>query len=349
MALELDQAASPSLTHDIARWISQEYHDMNGSSIQTLESPPTAAEFAQLVHISRPVVIKGFQIPALKRWTDDYLQTKLQDQLISVAITPNGRVQADAITAGPGGRHFFVEPFIEKVLMEKLLEQLNAGTCTPERNSDNLSASYLQSQNGNMYSSRFFESPNDDSSEFGALRGDVPSNIPWVTEALGRNPDAVNLWIGNSKSITSIHSDPYENIYTVIRGSKHFTLLPPCEGWCLQERMYPHAVYGHTDNSNCLSVIPSSDTPQVRWSSVINPDLPGSLPSEAHPLHVTLEAGDTLYLPVGWWHYVQQSGPTTIALNWWYDAEVRGMNWIWLSLLRGSGDVPSGNDETDTR
>lgn len=36
-----------------------------------------------------------------------------------------------------------------------------------------------------MYSSRFFESPNDDSSEFGVLRGDVPSNIPWVTEALG--------------------------------------------------------------------------------------------------------------------------------------------------------------------
>ncbi|KAG2754783.1 Clavaminate synthase-like protein [Suillus brevipes Sb2] len=342
MALELDQAAWPSLTHDIARWISQEYHDMNGLSIQTLERPPTAAEFAQLVHISRPVVIKGFQIPALKRWTDDYLQTKLQDQPISVAITPNG--QADAIAAGPEGRLFFVEPFIEKVSMKKLLEQLNA-----EQDSDNLSASYLQSQNGNIYSSRFFESPHDDPSEFCALREDVPSNIPWVTEALGRNPDAVNLWIGNSNSTTSIHSDPYENIYTVIRGSKHFTLLPPCEGWCLQERMYPHAVYGYTDSINGLSVVPSSDTPPVRWSSVINPDLPGSLPPEAHPLHVTLEAGDTLYLPVGWWHYVQQSGPTTIALNWWYDAEVRGMNWIWLSLLRGSGDVPSGNDETDTR
>ncbi|KAG2367375.1 Clavaminate synthase-like protein [Suillus spraguei] len=336
--------APPSLTYDIVRWISQEYHDMNGSSIQTLESPPTAAEFAQLVHISRPVIIKGFKIPALKRWTDDYLQTKLQDQPISVAITPNGRVQADAVAAGPGGRLFFVEPFIKKVSMKKLLEQLNAGTYTPEQDSDNFSASYLQSQNGNIYSSRFFEVPNDDPSEFGALREDVPSSIPWVTEALGRNPDAVNLWIGNSKSITSIHSDPYENIYTVIRGSKHFTLLPPCEGTDVSSRSLRH-----TDDSNGLSVVPSSDAPQVRWSSVCNPDLPGSLPPEAHPLHVTLEAGDTLYLPVGWWHYVQQSGPTTIALNWWYDAEVRGMNWIWLSLLRGSGDVPSGNDETETR
>jgi len=314
---------------------------MNGSSYQTLQSPPTAAEFAQIVHISRPVVIKGFQFPALKRWTDDYLRDKLQDQPISVAITPNGR--ADAIATGPGGRLFFVEPLTEKVTMARLLETLKT-----EQESDNTCASYLQSQNGNIYSSRYFESPNDDLSEFCTLRGDVPTNIPWVTEALGRNPDAVNIWIGNSKSVTSIHSDPYENIYTVIRGRKHFTLLPPSEGWCLRERTYPHAVYGLTDNSNDLNVVPSLDTPQVRWSSVIDPDFPGSLPPEAHPLHITLEAGDMLYLPVGWWHYVRQSGPTTIALNWWYDAEVRGMNWVWLNLLRGTGSVPSGNNETDT-
>ena len=29
-------------------------------------------------------------------------------------------------------------------------------------------------------------------------------------------------------------TDPYENIYTVIRGAKHFTLLPPTEGQYLE-------------------------------------------------------------------------------------------------------------------
>jgi hypothetical protein len=29
-------------------------------------------------------------------------------------------------------------------------------------------------------------------------------------------------------------TDPYENIYTVIKGTKHFILFPPTEGWCLQ-------------------------------------------------------------------------------------------------------------------
>ncbi|KAG6897448.1 hypothetical protein C0992_001448 [Termitomyces sp. T32_za158] len=57
--------------------------------------------------------------------------------------------------------------------------------------------------------------------------------------------------------------------------------------------------------------------------------MPGALPPEAHPIHVTLGPGDTLYLPAGWWHHVRQlSGATTIALNWWYDMEMRGMSWI---------------------
>lgn len=29
-------------------------------------------------------------------------------------------------------------------------------------------------------------------------------------------------------------SDPYENIYCVIRGRKIFTLFPPSEGWLLE-------------------------------------------------------------------------------------------------------------------
>lgn len=108
---------------------------------------------------------------------------------------------ADAIAAGPGGRLFFVEPFIEQVNIAQLLETLNIGKDTfmlknhpriilskfqAEQESDSAFASYLQSQNGNIYSSRSFESPSDDSSEFDTLREDVPSNIPWVTEALGR-------------------------------------------------------------------------------------------------------------------------------------------------------------------
>lgn len=83
-------------------------------------------------------------------------------------------------------------------------------------------------------------------------------------------------------------------------------------------------------------------TPTVRWSSVTDPTVPGALPPEAHPIDITVRAGETLYLPAGWWHYVRQS-EITIAVNYWYDMESRGMKWVWLNFLRGLRDPPSGN------
>ena len=124
-----------------------------------------------------------------------------------------------------------------------------------------------------------------------------------------RSPDAVNLWIGDEKSVTSIHSgapsktsmslvflrcvslthvrtraltDPYENIYTVIRGAKHFTLLPPTEGWCLQGQPYPHRL---------LLPIPMPDSPPKRKQSVAihtrhTPGLPPApVPHSSSPPH----------------------------------------------------------------
>jgi jumonji domain-containing protein 7 len=150
-------------------------------------------------------------------------------------------------------------------------------------------------------------------------------------------------------------SDPYENIYTVIRGTKHFTLFPPTEGFSLcgalplatlhnqstvripLERIYKHARYTRPSPSSPLILTPSSSGNVVRWSSIADPTLPGSTP-HASPLRVTIQAGETLYLPPAWWHHVRQSADDTgicIALNWWYDMEMRGMHWVWLNFLRG--------------
>ncbi|KAL0579685.1 hypothetical protein V5O48_002315 [Marasmius crinis-equi] len=329
---------------DPLRWISDEYYELNGSSFDVLESPPTALEFARMTHISRPVLIKGFngvlQVPAIERWTDEYLIKKMGSSAISVAVTPNGR--ADAVTPYDG-KLYFAEPHIEQMTMGSFLSKLSP---IEEVVKGRPETYYLQSQNGNLYSSQFYEGL-DAPSEYEPLRDDVPSEVPWCSEALDRRPDAVNLWIGDSGSVSSIHSDPYENIYTVIRGAKHFTLLPPTEGWCLKERMYPHAAYTRSSDSPALELQPSSsDTPPVRWSSIAEPHLPGVLPSDAHPIHITVEKGDTLYLPAGWWHHVRQDG-VTIALNWWYDMEMRGMNWVLLSFLRTLKDVPDGNEVED--
>jgi jumonji domain-containing protein 7 len=110
--------------------------------------------------------------------------------------------------------------------------------------------------------------------------------------------------------------------------------------------MYPHAVYRRSSASTLtLEPSPPTSANNIRWSSVSDPHLPGSLSPEAHPIHITLNPGDTLYLPAGWWHYVRQSEGITIALNWWYDIEMRGMSWVLLSFFRGIEDVSSGNED----
>lgn len=114
------------------------------------------------------------------------------------------------------------------------------------------------------------------------------------------------------------------------------------------ERSYPHARYVRSPTTLQLELVPSPLTaPEVRWSSVLDPtDATMTLVPEAHPIHITVRAGETLYLPAGWWHYVRQS-EVTIAVNHWYDMEGRGTSWVWLNLLRGLSDPPPGNRDME--
>ncbi|TFK55723.1 Clavaminate synthase-like protein [Heliocybe sulcata] len=324
--------------NNMMRWMSDEYHGLNGSQYDILETPPSPLEFARLVQISRPVLIKGHEVPAQNMWSNEYLIRCMGDQKITVAVTPDGR--ADAITAGPDGREYFTEPHVQQMTMAEFLLKLSS-----DKKGDVL---YMQTQNGNLYPAEYSD-PNSDSSasECEKLRPDAPSEVSWCSEALGRPPEAVNVWIGDDRSTTSIHSDPFENIYTVVRGTKHFTLLPPTEAWCLRERSYPHATYTRRLTTSPLK-LEATGNPPVRWSSILNPDDGSALPPGAHPIHITLHAGDTLYLPVGWWHYVRQSGDITIALNWWYDLQMRGAQWVWLSLLRGMAKEAMQGNHAET-
>ncbi|RKP17971.1 hypothetical protein ROZALSC1DRAFT_23684 [Rozella allomycis CSF55] len=94
-----------------------------------------------------------------------------------------------------------------------------------ETNNDHVH--YLQSQNDNL-----------SQDGFAAIRKDVPESIEFASEALDAKPDAVNLWIGNEKSTTSMHKDHYENLYAVVRECKIFTLYPPNYYPFLQGRGY---------------------------------------------------------------------------------------------------------------
>lgn len=103
----------------------------------------------------------------------------------------------------------------------------------------------------------------------------------------------------------------------------------------IPEKPYPHAQYTRSTPSSLLELSPTLNLP-VSWAS----EDPTHPIEHAQPFKVTVSAGDTLYLPVGWWHHVRQSGDgeggrgVCVAINYWYDPSFQGMSWPVLSFLR---------------
>jgi jumonji domain-containing protein 7 len=158
--------------------------------------------------------------------------------------------------------------------------------------------------------------------EYADLSGDVPASIDFVDEALDAAPDAVNVWIGNERSVTSLHKDNYENIYVQVRGRKHFVLLAPVEMPCVNEAPIPFARY-HPTPANVLEPRMYQDrqpVPVALW----DPDRPGirasRLSDSARPLRISLDEGDMMYLPALWYHKVSQTSGQegfSCSVNFW--------------------------------
>ena len=142
--------------------------------------------------------------------------------------------------------------------------------------------------------------------EYLPLLSDVPRSITQASEILFSQPDAINLWLGNSESTTSLHRDDYENFYAQIKGAKNFVLIPPVETACVNEQFLPCASYAEP---KAWSIVP--DEPHVKVPvAVWDPDKPKENETQfsqlSKPYRVRLDEGDMLYLPACWHHKVTQ-------------------------------------------
>ncbi|XP_022097445.1 jmjC domain-containing protein 7-like [Acanthaster planci] len=288
--------------------------------VPRIDGPPSSLVFHRdWVCPNKPVLFKGCidHWGALSKWTPAYLREKIGDQTVTVAVTPNGL--ADAVYQDK-----FVMPEERLMQFASFLDIIEGRLPGEAQHAQEQSeVFYVQKQNSNLLS------------EFNDIIDDVETELPWASEALGKQPDAVNFWMGEDKAITSMHKDHYENLYCVISGEKNFILHPPTDLPYIPYGTYPAARYKVSGNGD-FDIIDEPEVGEVPWIPLdpVQPDLV-RWPEYGHsrPIHCTVRAGEVLYLPSLWFHHVQQKHGT-IAVNFWYDMEY-DIKYSYFKFLEG--------------
>jgi hypothetical protein len=119
-------------------------------------------------------------------------------------------------------------------------------------------------------------------------------------------PDVdARIWI-SSRSRVAPHFDLSENIACNVAGRRQFIVFPP-------------------EQIANLYIGPMEKTPAGTPASlvdVLNPDLekfPRFAEAWKTAQTVTMEPGDALYIPYGWWHAVESLEPLNILVNYWWN------------------------------
>ena len=326
-------AAAAAWAQDQLKTLQEDFHDYNAATVPTLPYP-SPLDFSKLVSRGQPCLFRAYgthsstdsrRWPACS-WTREEMQSKVTNT-VEVALTPAGNADA-LVRFGNEQNHSTVEMvFVQPASREYSLTQLFDRLSTHEnlKGKQPLPVHYLQSQNSNLTST-----------PLEPLLSDLPTNFEFAEAVLGE-PDARNIWIGDERSVTSVHRDPYENLYLVLRGRKTFRLWAPVDECGMPTRMVRTGRYEYLQDGRFE--IAMDEDGEIPWVDLDPMDATSERVGRMRT--VTVQPGQILYLPAGWYHHVTQecgewddgSAAPCIAVNYWYDQDYEGERYVMRQLM----------------
>lgn len=108
-------------------------------------------------------------------------------------------------------------------------------------------------------------------------------------------PNDVNVWVGPGGHVEPLHYDGQDGTLSQFRGTKRISLFPPS----VQEGLYP------------FEMSHGGLTPNFSQVYIDRPDFdqfPRLRAALAERRVIDLNEGETLYMPVGWWHEIEALG-----------------------------------------
>jgi hypothetical protein len=129
----------------------------------------------------------------------------------------------------------------------------------------------------------FYMTANNTSHNRAALAA-LWADVPVIGEYLdGESPDTGFFWMGPAGTKTPFHHDLTNNFMAQVIGRKRIKLVP------LSDTPYM------ANHLHCYSQVDGSAIDYERFPSM----------RHAHLIECTLAPGELLFLPIGWWHYVE--------------------------------------------
>ncbi|XP_050333809.1 bifunctional peptidase and arginyl-hydroxylase JMJD5 isoform X1 [Bactrocera neohumeralis] len=135
-----------------------------------------------------------------------------------------------------------------------------------------------------------------------ALKADIRIPDYCILRTSGSESPAhvsIKAWLGPKNTISPLHYDPEHNLLCQVFGRKHIILAAPAD----TPNLYAH-------DSEMLCNTSQLDAAQLDFEKF-------PLAVKATFYNVTLQAGDCLYIPPKWWHYVRAESESFSVSFWW--------------------------------